>query len=255
VIRVAAVGDIHLGHDSAGSLRQELDDIAECADVLLVAGDLTNTGRQEEAAIVARELGGLPVPVVAVLGNHDYHCGQEEHIRERLENAGVIVLEGETVHVDVNGSRLAVAGSKGFGGGFAGACATEFGEPEMKDFVRHTKFLAERLGEAVQSMDGDVRVVLLHYSPIPQTLRGEPPEIYPFLGSYLLGEAVDLCGADLILHGHAHRGVEKGVTPGGILVRNVAQPVIKHVYNLYHFDPERQRERLLEARASGARGA
>jgi Icc-related predicted phosphoesterase len=250
VIRVAAVGDIHLGTDSAGSLRSELEDIAECADVLLIAGDLTNTGTREEADVVASELGGLSVPTVVVLGNHDYHCGNEEHIRNQLEEAGVIVLEGETAELDVNGVRLAVAGTKGFGGGFAGACATDFGEPEMKAFIRHTKQVAVRLSDAVESMDGDVNVVLLHYSPIPQTLRGEPPEIYPFLGSYLLGEAVDLCGADLILHGHAHRGVEKGVTPGGILVRNVAQPVIKHVYNLYHLDPDRRRERVLEARTS-----
>lgn len=251
MIRVAAVGDIHLGTDSAGSLRSELEDIAESADVLLIAGDLTNTGTLEEADVVARELDSLPIPTVVVLGNHDYHCGNEAHIRGRLEEAGVIVLEGETAEVDVNGLRLAVAGTKGFGGGFAGAHATEFGEPEMKNFVRHTKELAGRLSDAVESMDGDVKVVLMHYAPISHTLRGEPPEIYPFLGSYLLGEAVDVCGADLILHGHAHRGVEKGVTPGGILVRNVAQPVIRHVYNLYHFHPDRQRERVLEARASG----
>lgn len=250
MIRVAAVGDIHLGTDSAGSLRCELEDIADCADVLLIAGDLTNTGTRDEADVVARELEGLDVPVVVVLGNHDYHSGNEGFIRGRLEDSGVVVLEGETAELDVNGVRLSVAGTKGFGGGFAGAHATEFGEPEMKAFVHHTKELADRLNAAVASMDGDVSVVLLHYSPIPQTLRGEPPEIYPFLGSYLLGEAVDTTGADLILHGHAHRGAEKGVTPGGTLVRNVAQPVIRHVYNLYHLRPGRQREGQLEGRAS-----
>jgi Icc-related predicted phosphoesterase len=254
VIRIAAVGDIHLGLDSAGSLRRELDDIADCADVLVVAGDLTNTGTRAEAQVVARELADLPVPVIAVLGNHDYHCGNEAYIRRCLEEAGVTVLEGEAVELDVDGSRLAVAGTKGFGGGFAGACATDFGEPEMKAFVHHTKTLAGRLSDAMASMDGDVRLVLMHYSPIPHTLRGEPPEIYPFLGSYLLGEAVDTRGADLILHGHAHRGVEKGVTPGGILVRNVAQPVIKHVYNLYHCHASEQRERVLEVRAARGHG-
>ena len=150
------------------------------------------------------------------------------------------VLEGETTTVDVDGARVGIAGTKGFGGGFAGACGTDFGEPEMKAFVRHTMALAEGLEHGLRSLEGcDVRVALLHYSPVRDTLAGERAEIFPFLGSYLLAEAVDHAGADLALHGHAHAGVEKGVTPGGVLVRNVAQPVIKHAYNVYTFEPSR----------------
>jgi Icc-related predicted phosphoesterase len=170
-----------------------------------------------------------------VLGNHDHHAGEAAAVRAVLEDAGVTMLEGETATVDVDGERLAIAGVKGFGGGFAGACGSDFGEPEMKAFIRHTKAVAERLDGAVAALEGDVRVVLMHYAPIAETLQGERLEIYPFLGSYLLGEAVDRHGADLIVHGHAHRGTEKGVTPGGVRVRNVAQPLIRRAYNLYCF--------------------
>ncbi|HUG61156.1 MAG TPA: metallophosphoesterase family protein, partial [Methylomirabilota bacterium] len=129
-----------------------------------------------------------------------------------------------------------IAGSKGFGGGFAGVSGSDFGEPEMKAFIRHTKALAGRLETCLHGLDADVRIALLHYSPVPETLRGEPLEIYPFLGSYLLAEAIDRAGADLALHGHAHRGSEQGVTAGGVQVRNVSQPVIGRAYALFCFD-------------------
>jgi Icc-related predicted phosphoesterase len=171
--------------------------------------------------------------VVAVLGNHDYHLDRQDDVREILEGIGVTVLEGESTTISLDGSRVAIAGLKGFGGGFAGACGTDFGEPEMKAFVRHTRSLAARLEEVVGGLKADLKVVLLHYAPIEATLLGERLEIYPFLGSYLLAEAVDAHGADLVLHGHAHNGSEKGTTPGGIDVRNVAQSVIRHPYGLY----------------------
>ena len=240
MIRIAAVADIHFGADSSGMLRAQFEDLTHHADMLLVAGDLTKCGGPDEGAVVARELKDLPVPVVAVLGNHDYHSDEQATVRSHLEDAGVTVLEGETTTVDVDGARVGIAGTKGFGGGFAGACGTDFGEPEMKAFVRHTMALAEGLEHGLRSLEGcDVRVALLHYSPVRDTLAGERAEIFPFLGSYLLAEAVDHAGADLALHGHAHAGVEKGVTPGGVLVRNVAQPVIKHAYNVYTFEPSR----------------
>jgi Icc-related predicted phosphoesterase len=129
-------------------------------------------------------------------------------------------------------------GLKGFGGGFGGGCAADFGEPQMKAFVRHTKAEAEFVRAALSSLRTDYRIVLLHYAPIAGTLHGERREVYPFLGSYLLGEAIDEGGADLVFHGHAHGGVEWGRTPGGIPVRNVAQHVIRHVYNVYSLDKE-----------------
>jgi Icc-related predicted phosphoesterase len=233
VIRVAAVGDLHASRDSAGTIRPQLHDVAERADVLLVAGDLTKRGTREEGSVLAAELMDLGVPVFAVLGNHDHHSGRAAEVREAVEGGGITVLEGEGAVVELDGTRLGVAGAKGFGGGFAGKSATEFGEEEMKAFVRHTRSIAERLHQALAGLDADITVVLLHYSPVPDTLEGEPPEIFPFLGSYLLGEAIDAAGADLILHGHAHRGVEKGCTPGGIPVRNVALHVLNRPYTVY----------------------
>ena len=233
MIRIAAVGDLHFGADLRGTLRPHLESLPEQADVFLLAGDLTRVGDPDEAAVLADELRDPPIPVVAVLGNHDYHSDRQDEVGKVLEEAGVRVLEGDGAVIEANGLRLGVAGAKGFGGGFVGACGSDFGEPEMKAFVRHTKDVATTLEQALAALDTDVRVALLHYAPVEQTLQGERPEIYPFLGSYLLGEAIDRAGASLCLHGHAHRGIEKGVTPGGIPVRNVALPVIRRPYNVY----------------------
>jgi Icc-related predicted phosphoesterase len=238
VIRLAAIGDVHFARDSKGTWRPHLEDLAERADVLLVAGDLTRHGSIDEAEVLAEELEDLPVPTVAVLGNHDYHLSEEKLIRDVMERAGVRVLEGETARISVNGATLGIGGVKGFGGGFAGACGTEFGEPEMKSFIRHTKTVAESLRASLETLDTDYRVTLLHYAPIEGTLAGERREIFPFLGSYLLAEAIDEVGADLAIHGHAHGGVEKGVTPGGVTVRNVALPVVRCAYKLYCFGAE-----------------
>jgi Icc-related predicted phosphoesterase len=236
VIRVAAVGDLHVGIDSAGRLAPRLAGLADHADLFLLAGDLTQRGRPEEAKVLAEELRGVGVPTVAVLGNHDYNSDEQDEITEVLERAGLRVLEGEAVVLEIGGRRVGIAGSKGFGGGFAGASASEFGEPEMKGFVGHTRTLAGRLERALAGLQADRRIVLLHYSPVAETLSGEPREIYAFLGSYLLAQAVDRVGADLVLHGHAHRGSRDGTTPGGVPVRNVAAPVIGRAYEVFRFD-------------------
>lgn len=247
MIRVAAVGDIHLGKDSEGLLRPAFDTLANSADVLLLAGDLTRHGTVEEARVVAGEVVGLPVPVVGVLGNHDYQSDQQEAVTAVLADAGVTVLEGEGAQFDIGGTMLGVAGTKGFGGGFAGRSAGEFGEPEMKAFVRYTRRCADSLRRSLEELAEsgcDVRIALTHFSPVPDTLAGEPLEIYPFLGSYLLAEAMDTAGADLAVHGHAHLGTEHGMTVGGVRVRNVAQPVIDRAFAVYHLpvrgqDPSR----------------
>jgi Icc-related predicted phosphoesterase len=232
-LRVAAVGDVHLGEDVRGRYRRQLDGIEGRADVLLLAGDLTRHGTLEEGRVVAGEFRDLPVPVVAVLGNHDYHSDLEKELSELLRDAGITVLDDESTVLELAGGRLAVVGGKGFGGGFAGKCASEFGEPEIKEFVRHTREIADRWRAALKETQADHRVVLSHYAPVKDTLQGEPLEIYPFLGSYLLAEAVDAEGADLIVHGHAHAGVEKGLTPGGVQVRNAALPVLGRAYAVY----------------------
>ncbi|MFF6772376.1 metallophosphoesterase [Streptomyces sp. NPDC012637] len=240
-VRVAAVGDIHLGEDCEGLLRTAFAGLPDCADLLLLAGDLTRHGTAVEAEVVAGEVRGLGVPVVAVLGNHDYHSGEEAEVTRVLRDAGVAVLEGEAVVLSVAGHKVGVAGAKGFCGGFVGRSAGEFGEPEMKAFVRTTRLSAERLTAALGDLAVGgcaLRIALTHFSPVPDTLAGEPLEIYPFLGSYLLAEAIDSAGADLSVHGHAHLGTEHGMTAGGVRVRNVAQPVIGRAFALYHLHPD-----------------
>lgn len=251
MIRIAAVGDVHLGEDIAGRHREGLADLAERADVLLLAGDLTRHGTIEEAEVVAAEYRDLGVPVVAVLGNHDYHSDQQDEITSLLTDAGITVLEGTGVTLETSGGTLGVAGVKGFGLGFAGRCGSDFGEPEMKAFSRHGKASGAALAAALEQVSGaDVRVALMHYAPVDQTLVGEPPEIWPFLGNYLLGEAVDRAGAHLAVHGHAHIGCEKGVTEGGVRVRNVAHPVIGAAYALYEVAGDVERSGSRESAAA-----
>lgn len=238
MIRIAAVGDIHFGEDSRGTMRPHWERLHECADVLVLGGDLTNLGAAGQARALAAELACVNIPMVAVLGNHDYHAGDPEAVRAILEAAGVCMLEGESTVIAVGDRTLGIAGSKGFGGGFAGACGHAFGEPEMKRFMYVTERCAEGLEASLAGLRADYRVALLHYSPVKDTLAGERLEIFPFLGSYRLAEALDHAGADLVIHGHAHSGSEKGVTPRGIPVRNVAMPLIKRPYALFTFDAE-----------------
>jgi Icc-related predicted phosphoesterase len=235
VIRVAAVGDVHLGADACGHLRPALAELPAVADVLLLAGDLTRHGTPAEAECVAAEFRDLGVPVVAVLGNHDYHSDQQAEITKVLAGAGLTVLEGDSTVVDTGAERLGVAGVKGFGLGFAGRSCSNFGEPESKAFARHGMEVAARLGAALDGLGDrcDRVVALTHYSPVADTLLGEPPEIYAFLGNYLLAEAIDGARVDLAVHGHAHAGTEKGVTARGTRVRNVAQPVLRRAYAVY----------------------
>ncbi|MBC6445631.1 metallophosphoesterase family protein [Actinokineospora xionganensis] len=233
MIRIAAIGDVHLSKDTGGRFRPALRTLDEHADALLLAGDLTRHGTVEEAKVVAAEFGSLSVPVVAVLGNHDYHSNRSAEVTEVLADAGISVLEGQSAIVPVDGRKVGIAGVKGFGGGFAGKCASAFGEPEIKAFVEHTEVAAAKLRGALEAMDCDVRIALTHYSPVSDTLRGEPPEIYPFLGCYQLGEAIDSCDTALAIHGHAHYGTEQGFTPGGVRVRNVAHPIIRAAYAIY----------------------
>lgn len=234
IARIAAVGDIHMAPDLRGSYAEALAELPEQADVLLIAGDLTQHGTLAEAAVFADEFGDCGIPVVAVLGNHDYHSDVEHGIQQLLEDAGIRVLEGDGTVVDTDACRIGIAGAKGFCMGFVGRCAANFGEPEMKTFTDAGVRSAGALRKAFASLpEVDVRVGLTHFAPVDTTLVGEPPEIWPFLGNYLLGEVIDTFKAHLAVHGHAHVGTEIGETATGIPVRNVAQPVIRRAYQVY----------------------
>jgi Icc-related predicted phosphoesterase len=239
VIRLAAVGDVHAGTEARSQLRTQFASVPDHADALLLAGDLTRLGLPEEAQVLAEALAELgDLPIAAVLGNHDHQSDRQDEVRAIVADAGVDVLDGSAVTWEIGGAAVAVAGTKGFGGGFEGTHATPFGESEMKAFVEHTRALAQRLDGCMATLaEADVAILLLHYAPIRETLTGEPREIFPFLGSYLFAELADRHDVDLVLHGHAHRGSERGRTPGGIPVRNVAHPVIQQGYAVYTIDP------------------
>ncbi len=236
MIRIAAIGDIHFAEDALGTLAPRWRELPDHADVLVLAGDLTNVGSHAQARALAVELSGIEIPIVAVLGNHDFHAGTPDLVRQALEAAGAHVLEGSAMTLTVGDRTLGIAGVKGFGGGFPGACGHAFGEPEMKLFIDLTEQAAAQLESALVRLDTDLKVALTHYAPVKDTLAGERLEIYPFLGAFQLGEAIDRGGAHLALHGHAHHGAERGITPRGVPVRNVAMPLLKRPYGLYCLD-------------------
>lgn len=237
-VRIAAVGDVHMADDLRGRYAPALQQLAGQADVLLVAGDLTQHGTLDEAAAFAEEFTASEVPVVAILGNHDHHSGLQDEIVELIDRAGITVLEGAGTVLDTERGRIGVAGAKGFCLGFTGRCAANFGETQMKAFTQHGIDSAGLLRRGFDELDqaeqaADVRVALTHFAPTTTTLRGEPAEIWPFLGNHLLGEVIDEVDADFAVHGHAHAGSERGKTERGVPVRNVAQPVIRSAYRIY----------------------
>ncbi len=238
MIRIAAVGDVHFDKHSQNRLSEHFMGLESKADFLLLAGDLTQTGHPDEIQALAHDLKKCPIPVIAVLGNHDYHLNMVEEVIDILEEANVTVLDNSSTTLHINDQSVGIAGAKGFGGGFVGACGSDFGEPEMKEFMKHSKNSAKTFEAQLMALKTTYKIGLLHYSPTTQTLVGEKKEIYPFLGSYYLAEALDHGGADVAFHGHAHKGVEKGKTLGGVPVRNVAQPVIRHAFNIYTLDKD-----------------
>ena len=223
-LRIAAIGDVHATTAVKGQWREPFAEISHAADVLCLCGDLTNLGTRLEAESLAEDLRACAIPVMAVLGNHDYHSGQPGEVERLLCDAGVKFLE-EEVHV-VKG--IGFAGVKGFCGGFDGRMLGAFGEPAVKAFVQESLDQALRLEHALHSLETDRTVVLLHYSPIVETLSGEAESIYPFLGSSRLAETIDRFDeVRAVFHGHAHHGIYQGHTRKGIPVYNVAVPVPK----------------------------
>jgi Icc-related predicted phosphoesterase len=222
----AAVGDLHCTEDSVGTLRSFFAQASEAADALLLCGDLTDYGTVKEAKILADELSVVSVPVVAVLGNHDYESGVADEVRRTLHAVGVQVLDGEAVEV----LGIGIAGAKGFAGGFGRASLGAWGEPAIKQFVNEALHEAMKLESALAKLRTRRRIALLHYSPISGTIQGEPPEIYAFLGSSRLEDPLLRYPVDWVVHGHAHRGALEGRTVNGIPVYNVAKPLLQRTF-------------------------
>src|ERR1700691_927278 len=216
-MRIAATADLHFAPQRHGPLRDELNKVRDEADVLVIAGDLTNYGRPDEMEPLLNVLVRVRVPVIAVLGNHDYECDQQGELTRLMTEAGIKVLDGTAYERDGVG----FAGTKGFIGGFGRGLLTAFGEPEIKLFVQASIDECLKLERAMAQLRTPKRVVVIHYSPISATGQGEAPEIFPFLGTTRLAEVVDRHGADLVLHGHAHHGQLEGKTIGGSPVYNV----------------------------------
>ena len=244
-VRVAAVGDLHCKGSSPGSFQTLFSRIAESADVLALCGDLTDRGLADEARILARELQAVKIPKVAVLGNHDYESDAAGEVISILAEAHVTVLDGTAVEI----AGIGFAGAKGFAGGFGERALQAWGEGATKIFVREAVDETLKLESALARLRTPGRVVLLHYSPVVDTVDGEPREIYPFLGSSRLEEPVNRYAASVVFHGHAHRGQPEGKTAGGIPVYNVALPLLQRLY------PDRSPFRVVEIPAMPAEPA
>lgn len=225
-IRIAAVGDLHCTKASVGSFGPWLTTVNERADVLLLCGDLTDYGLHEEVQVLVKELNTVRIPMLAVLGNHDYESGHEADVAQQLTDAGVQVLSGETA--EVHG--IGFVGTKGFAGGFGSHTLGHWGEPSTKRFVQDALDEALRLEAGLARLRTEHKVVLLHYSPIRQTVEGEPLEILPFLGCGRLEEPLARYPVSAVFHGHAHRGTLQGHTSHGTPVYNVALPLLRRSF-------------------------
>ncbi len=236
VLRLAAVGDLHVNKSSAGELRSMFMQAAQAADVLLLCGDLTDYGTPEEAHILAEELAPARLPTVAVLGNHDVESGKADQVVKILSDAGVHVLDGEACVIHDVG----FAGVKGFAGGFGRRALGPWGEGVIKQFVNEALSEALKLESALAKLRTTQRVAVMHYSPIQATVEGEPLEIYAFLGSSRLEDPLIRYPVSAVFHGHAHRGATDGRTVNNLPVYNVAKPLLQRTW------PERPPFRVVE---------
>jgi Icc-related predicted phosphoesterase len=226
-ITLAAIGDLHVSETCHGRYRTLFEEISAAADVLALTGDLTNFGKTSEAEILAEDLRGCTIPVVAVLGNHDFESDVADEVAKILQQAGAIMLGEQAAVIE----EVGFAGAKGFIGGFGRGELGAFGEQAIKAFVDESRDEARKLENALRSLRTERVVAVLHYAPIPETVEGEPLEIYPFLGSSRLAHAIDrFDNVKAVVHGHAHRGAYSGHTPGGVPVFNCAQFVVEEAF-------------------------
>ncbi len=230
-VRIAAYADVHCYEELRGRLGYELERANTEADVLVLAGDLTLNGRRDEAVVLADELRRIQIPVVAVLGNHDYELNEEGSIAKELTDVGVRVLDGDTVTLTIGDRRVGFVGVKGFCGGFGDKLIAPFGEEALKAFVRVGQIETSKLDAGLRLLRHDDVVdnvvVVVHYAPVRDTVVGEPPELWPYLGNSSLSDPIDRYETDVVFHGHAHYGSPFGRTPNGVPVYNVARPLVR----------------------------
>jgi Icc-related predicted phosphoesterase len=236
VVRIAAAADIHASDVSAERVERAFAELGGEADVVLLAGDLTTSGEPEQAEVLARACRQLDVPIFAVLGNHDHHAERAAELEDVLARAGVRLLDRECASCDVDGLELGIVGAKGFVGGFPGSALPDFGEPLLRRVYAETSAETDAIARGLQAIvHCDIRIVLLHYAPVVDTLEGEPPGIYTYLGCDRLATPIAENGADLVLHGHAHAGSFEG-SIGEIPVYNVAVHVTGRNFWIFELD-------------------
>ena len=236
VIRVAAAADIHASDASRERVERAFADLEGEADVVLLAGDLTTTGEPEQAEVIVNACRGLDAPIFAVLGNHDHHSDRAAEIEEVLASAGVRLLDRDCASCEVDGLEVGIVGTKGFVGGFPGSALPDFGEALLRRVYAETTAEADAIARGLQAtVHCDVRIVLLHYSPVVDTLEGEPPGIHTYLGSERLATPIAEYGADLVVHGHAHAGAFEGRI-GDVPVYNVAVHVTGRNFWIFELD-------------------
>jgi Icc-related predicted phosphoesterase len=222
-LRIAAVADIHVKKTGQGSLHPLFAAASEQADVLLLCGDLTDYGLVDEAKVLAKEITtSLRIPVIGILGNHDFESGKQDDVVRIMIDAGVTMLDGDSHEIEGVG----FAGVKGFGGGFGRRQLSAWGEDIIKKFVHETIEEVLKLEQALARLRTPQKIAVIHYAPIHATVVGEPEEIYPFLGSSRLEEPIDRYRCNAVFHGHAHRGFLEGRTKGNVPVYNVAMPLL-----------------------------
>ncbi|HEX2385562.1 MAG TPA: metallophosphoesterase [Candidatus Binatia bacterium] len=238
-VRLAAMGDLHYTKTSHGKLKPVFEEIADSADILLLCGDLVDYGLPEETEILAKELSIVKIPILAVLGNHELEAGKQDEVQRILAGAGVNILDGTACEIQ----GIGFAGVKGFAGGFGRHSLQPWGEQGIKRFVQETIDEALKLESALAKLRTQQRIAMLHYAPIQATVEGEPPPIFPFLGSSRLEEPLNRYGVTAVFHGHAHQGRPEGRTQTGVPVYNVAIKVLKQ-----HF-PDRPIFRVIEVPA------
>lgn len=230
-LKIAAIGDIHVKETSRGVYQTLFEDISKNADALVLCGDLCDLGLVSEAEILVKELAACTIPVIAILGNHDYENNKQDEIVKMLKENKVQIVHGVEYILEHRGKKYGFTGVKGFGGGFRPSMWGRFGEPEQKAFydaiAGEVQQLENGLNRLMRTADLEKMFVVLHFAPVRDTLHGELPELYPFLGSTRLEEVIDRYPVAAVFHGHAHFGYPKGKTEKGIPVYNVASPIMQ----------------------------